>query len=78
MAVAKAYSEDNFADDDIPAAYHFFQLDPRNPSITDDFILGAFDARASDTVDEQEARKQLFRIGEHRGSDKIKSAAKDR
>lgn len=78
MAVAKAYSEDNFADDDIPAAYNFFQLNCRDPSLTDDYILGSFYSRASDTVDEQEARKQLLRIGEHRGSDRIKSAAKDR
>lgn len=78
MAVAKAYSEDKIADDDIPAAYSFFQLDYRDSNLTDDSILGAFDARVSDTTDEQEARKQLLRIGEHRESNKIKSAARDR
>lgn len=78
MAVAKAYSEDKFADDDIPIAYNFFQLDYRDSSLTDDSILGAFTARISDTSDEQETRKHLLRIADHRGSDKIRAAAQDR
>ncbi|KAK2768671.1 ubiquitin-specific protease ubp2 [Arachnomyces sp. PD_36] len=78
MAVAKEYSEDKFADDDIPNAYKFFQLDYRDSSLTDEYILGAFDARIRDTADEQDTRKQLLRIGDHRGSEKIRAAAKDR
>ncbi|EEH48859.2 ubiquitin-specific protease UBP2 [Paracoccidioides brasiliensis Pb18] len=67
-----------YADDDIPRAYNYFQLDYRNRNLTDDDIIGSFFALLRDTPNDTEPRQQLWRIGDSRGSEKIKSVAEER
>ncbi|KAG5297235.1 ubiquitin carboxyl-terminal hydrolase [Histoplasma ohiense] len=71
-------SGSRYADDDIPRAYKYFQLDYRNRNLTDDDIIDSFFARLRDTANDTETRRQLWRIGESRGSEKIKSVAEER
>lgn len=71
-------SGSRYADDDIPRAYKYFQLDYGNRNLTDDDIIGSFFARLRDTANDTETRRQLWRIGESRGSEKIKSVAEER
>ena len=77
VAVAKAYSEGKFADDEITNAYNYFHLNHLDTSLTDEYIIGAFRSRLGDTPDSREARKYLGMIGQVRESDKIMSAAED-
>ncbi|OJD19722.1 hypothetical protein AJ78_00345 [Emergomyces pasteurianus Ep9510] len=71
-------SGSRYADDDIPRAYNYFQLDYRNRNLTDDDIIGSFFAHLRDTTNDTEPRRQLWRIGDSRGSEKIKSVAEER
>lgn len=76
-AVQVAYSEGKFTDDDVSAAYEYFGCRQDDPYVTDDTIIGKFHALLKDTAHENETRRQLWRIGESRQSDQIKSAAED-
>ncbi|KKZ64949.1 hypothetical protein EMCG_09145 [[Emmonsia] crescens] len=71
-------SGSRYADDDIPRAYNYFQLDYRNRNLTDDDIIGSFFAHLRDTANDTEVRRQLWRIGDSRGSEKIKAVAEER
>lgn len=71
-------SGSRYADDDIPRAYNYFQLDDRNRNLTDDDIIGSFFAHIRDTANDTEVRRQLWRIGDSRGSEKIKAVAEER
>jgi ubiquitin carboxyl-terminal hydrolase 25/28 len=76
--VSMEYTKGRYADDDVPAAYQYFQLDYRNQTLTDDTIIGSFFARLGDSANDMEIRRQLWRIGDSRGSEKIKSVAEER
>ncbi|GES61066.1 ubiquitin carboxyl-terminal hydrolase [Aspergillus terreus] len=77
-AVQLAYSEGKYTDDDVVDAYKYFGLSHDDKRITDDNIIGKFYAFLSATNQETETRTQLWRIGDSRGSDRIKSAAEER
>ncbi|PGH15104.1 hypothetical protein AJ79_02630 [Helicocarpus griseus UAMH5409] len=67
-----------YADDDIPRAYSYFRLNYRDRNLTDDNIIGCFFALLRDTPEDTEPRRQLWRIGDSRGSEKIKAVAEER
>ncbi|WEW60585.1 ubiquitin-specific protease ubp2 [Emydomyces testavorans] len=75
--VEQQYAEGRYADDDVPDAYRFFQLDIKDTSLTDDTIIGSFFARLQDSPDEAEPRRQLWRIGDYRRSQAIKAVAEE-
>ncbi|KAL4990445.1 hypothetical protein BDW68DRAFT_154250 [Aspergillus falconensis] len=78
-AVETAYSEGNlYTDADITEAYKYFGLGRDDPRLTEDSIIGTFYAYLSSTTQETETRRQLWRIGDSRRSERIKSAAEDR
>lgn len=77
-AVETAYSEGNlYTDADITEAYKYFGLSRDDPRLTEDSIIGTFYAYLSSTPQETETRRQLWRIGDSRRSERIKSAAED-
>lgn len=76
-AVQDAYSEGKFTDDDVSAAYQYFGCRRDDPHLTDENIIGKFHAFLKDTAHENETRRQLWRIGECRQSEQLKSAAED-
>ena len=78
QAVSLEYSKDRYTDLDLCDAYRYFQLDINNKSLTEDEILGRFFARISDSRDDAEARRQLWRIGDYLGSEKIKAVVQER
>ncbi|KAL1962989.1 hypothetical protein VTN77DRAFT_8835 [Rasamsonia byssochlamydoides] len=78
QAVMIAYSEGRYTEEDVIKAYKYFGLDPHDPNLTEENIIGKFHAFLSATTQETETRKQLWRIGDFRGSERIKSAAEDR
>lgn len=75
--IQEAYSEGKFTDDDISMAYQYFGFSRGDPNLTDDIIVGKFHAFVKDSSQDAEARQQLWRIGEFRQSEHIKSAAED-
>jgi ubiquitin carboxyl-terminal hydrolase 25/28 len=77
QAVMIAYSEGRYTEEDIINAYKYFGLNPHDPNLTEENIIGKFHAFLSSTVEQMEPRKQLWRIGDFRGSERIKSAAED-
>ncbi|PWY88489.1 ubiquitin carboxyl-terminal hydrolase [Aspergillus heteromorphus CBS 117.55] len=78
QAVQVAYSEGKFTDEDVVDAYKYFGLSHDDSWLTDDSIIGKFYAYLSSTTQETESRRQLWRIGESRRSERIKSVAEDR
>lgn len=76
--VSSEYTNARYADDDIPDSYHYFQLDYFDKHLTDETIVGSFYARLQDSSSDLEPRRHLLRIGNHRGSARIKAAAEDR
>lgn len=77
-AVVTAYSKGAYTTHDILKAYEYFGLSPNDTSLTEEVIVGRFHAYLSSTTQETEARQQLWRIGDARKSERIKSAAEDR
>lgn len=79
QAVIKAYAEGRFTEDDVADAYKYFGLAHDNPRLTEDSIIGTFNAYLSSTTSAQEAesRRQMRIIGDSRRSDRIKSVADD-
>ncbi|KMU88095.1 hypothetical protein CIHG_05863 [Coccidioides immitis H538.4] len=75
--IEEQYAEGKYADDDIPDAYRFFQLDINDRSLSDETIIGSFFARLEDSPNEAEPRRQLARIGDYRRSQAIKSVAEE-
>lgn len=73
-----AYAEGKYTNDDVIEAYKYFNLWHDDPNITEDTIIGNFYAYLSSTSHETEARQQLWRIGDSRGSERIKAASEDR
>lgn len=77
-AVSLEYSEDRYTDFDLLDAYRYFQLDINNKALTEDEILGRFFARIGDSSDDVEPRRQLWRIGDHLRSEKIRAVVQER
>lgn len=78
QAVQVAYAEGKYTDEDVVAAYRYFGLEHDDTRLTEDSIIGKFYAFLSSTTQENESRSQLWRIGDSRRSERIKSAAEDR
>ncbi|EYE91140.1 ubiquitin-specific protease UBP2 [Aspergillus ruber CBS 135680] len=78
QAVQVAYAEGKYTDDDIVTAYRYFGLSHDDTRLTEDSIIGKFYAFLSSTNQETESRTQLWRIGDSRQSERIKSAAEDK
>ncbi|KAL3446616.1 hypothetical protein BJX65DRAFT_278910 [Aspergillus insuetus] len=78
-AAEVAAAEGNFyTESDVAEAYKYFGLSHDDQRLTDDSIIGKFYAYLSSTTQEMETRRQLWRIGDSRKSERIKSAAEDR
>ena len=77
QAVQVAYAEGKYTDGDVVAAYRYFGLEYDDTRLTEDSIIGKFYAFLSSTNQEAESRMQLWRIGDSRRSERIKSAAED-
>ena len=77
QAVQVAYADGKYTDDDVVDAYKYFGLTHDDPRLTEDSIIGTFHAYLSSTTQEIESRRQLWRIGDSRRSERIKSAAED-
>lgn len=79
-AVALAYSEGKFTDDDVVDSYRYFGLRHNDYSLEADTIIGKFYAYLSSTSPEKEneSRQHLWRIGVNRNSERIKAVSEDR
>ncbi|KAI9367495.1 hypothetical protein BJX61DRAFT_551394 [Aspergillus egyptiacus] len=80
-AVEVAYAENNlYTESDVAEAYRYFGLSHDDPRLTEDNIIGTFYAylSSSSVAQETETRRRLWRIGDSRKSERIKSAAEDR
>ena len=75
--VQEAYSEHKYTEDELFAAYDYFGFHLHDPTLTDEIIIGKFHAFLKDTAHETETRRRLWKIGDWRGSEQIKSAAED-
>ena len=76
--VATEYSAGNFDADQINEAYRYFSISPRDEGVSDDLILGTFQARLQDAAKhETDMRGHLKVIGQHRNSQRIKDVAED-
>jgi ubiquitin carboxyl-terminal hydrolase 25/28 len=80
QAVAVAYSEGKYTDDDVAESYKYFGLSHTDYSLTEDTIIGKFYAYLNSTSPEKEneSRQNLWRIGASRGSERIKAVSEDR
>ena len=78
QAVSYEYNIGRYADNDIPEAFNYFSLDYRNENLSEDAIIGSFYARVGDSANDMEPRRQLWRIGDTLGSEKIKAVAEER
>lgn len=78
IAVQTAYEQGKYAVEDIVGAYQYFHLHFDDPNLTEDSIIGKFYAFLNSTTQDTEARQQLWRIGDSRGSARIKAASEDR
>ena len=77
QAVQVAYAEGKYTNEDIVSAYRYFGLNHDDPTLTEDSIIGKFYAYLSSTTQETDTRTQLWRLGDSRRSERIKSAAED-
>lgn len=76
-AVQVAYAEGKYTYEDVIDAYKYFGLSHEDRNLTDDSIIGKFYAFLSSTNQENESRRQLWRIGDSRRSERIKAAAEE-
>lgn len=81
QAVQAAYAEGKYTMNDLDAAYHYFHLSREDPNITEDSIIGKYYAylgSVSQSDQILEAARNLWRIGNSRGSDRIMAVSEDR
>lgn len=81
QAVQVAYAEGKYTEDDVVSAYKYFGLWHDDPNITEDSIIGKYYAYLSAiTQDDQvvEAARHLWRIGDSRGSERIRAVSEER
>ncbi|OGM39949.1 putative ubiquitin C-terminal hydrolase [Aspergillus bombycis] len=80
QAVQVAYSEGKYTEEDVVDAYKYFGLSHDDQRLTEESIIGKFYAYlgATTAVQETETRRQLWRIGDSRRSERIKAAAEER
>ncbi|KAK2865220.1 hypothetical protein FQN49_003796 [Arthroderma sp. PD_2] len=77
--VESEYEAGKYADDDVADSYQYLNFDFfKDQLISEDAIIGSFYARLEDTQNDMELRKHLWRIGDYRGSEKIKAVAEER
>lgn len=77
-AVETAYADHNlYTQVDVADAYRYFGLSGDDSRLTEDSIIGTFYNYLSSTPQEMETRRQLWRIGDSRNSERIRSAAED-
>ncbi|GMG02374.1 unnamed protein product [Aspergillus oryzae] len=79
QAVQVAYSEGKYTEEDVVDAYKYFGLSHDDQRLTEESIIGKFYAYlgATTAVQETETRRQLWRIGDSRRSERIKAAAEE-
>lgn len=78
QTVQVAYSEGKYTRDDVEEAYNYIGLWHDDPNLTEDSIIKRFHVLLSYTTEETELRKQVWRVGQSRGSERIKAASEDR
>ncbi|KAJ6126749.1 hypothetical protein N7523_002361 [Penicillium sp. IBT 18751x] len=81
QAVQAAYAEGKYTMNDLDAAYNYFHLSREDSSITEDNIIGKYYAylgSVSQSDQILEAARNLWRIGNSRGSDRIMAVSEDR
>lgn len=78
IAVDEAYANGKYTVEDIVFAYQYLGLRFNDPNLTEDSIIGTFYAFLSSTNNDTEARQHLWRIGDSKSSERIKSASEDR
>ncbi|KAE8147194.1 hypothetical protein BDV25DRAFT_160868 [Aspergillus avenaceus] len=80
QAVQVAYAEGKYTHEDVIQAYKYFGLGHDDQQLTEDSIIGKFYAYlgATTAAQETESRRQLWRIGDSRRSERIKAAAEER
>jgi len=76
--VATEYSAGKVDEEQLIDAYQYFSFSPRDDGITDDHIIGTFQARLQDAAkQESDMRARLRIIGVHRTSQRIIDVAND-
>ena len=77
-AVQIAYAKGKYTVEDVGNAYRYFGLNPEDYSLTEDSIIDKFYAFLNaNEAQEIESRRQLWRIGDFRHSERIKSTAEE-
>ncbi|KAK2737240.1 ubiquitin-specific protease ubp2 [Myotisia sp. PD_48] len=76
--VSSEYQSGKYADDEVPSAFQYFGLNFfDNEKISEENIIGSFYARLEDSSNDTELRRNLWRIGDYRRSEKIKAVAEE-
>jgi len=76
--VQAAYADGKYATEDVDCAFSYFGIDSRGTHITDDQILEIFYTYLGSPSQETIARRELWRLGDFRQSERLKAAAEDR
>lgn len=71
------YADGKYATEDVECSFSYFGLPFEDPGITDEHILGTFYSHRGSAGQETEARRELWRIGDFRQSERIKAAAEE-
>lgn len=76
--IAKEYSAGNVDSDQLTEAYRYFSFSPRDEGVSDELIIGTFQARLQDSPKhEADMRAHLKVIGQHRRSQRMKDIAEE-
>lgn len=81
QAVQGAYAEGKYTNEDVVFAYQHFGLWNDDPNLTEDSIIGkyyAYTSSISQGEQTQQAARHLWRIGDSRGSERIKAVSEER
>lgn len=81
QAVQVAYADGKYTYEDVGSAYQYFGLWHDDPNLTEDSIIGKYYAYLSSITQgdqTQEAARHLWRIGDSRGSKRIKDVSEER
>lgn len=88
QAVQIAYADGKYTFEDVVSAYKYFGLRHDDPNITEDSIIGKYYAYLSSITHgasaltqgekTQEAARHLWRIGDSKGSERIKTVSEER
>jgi ubiquitin carboxyl-terminal hydrolase 25/28 len=75
--VQEEYGDGKYATEDVVCSYSYFGLNFDDLGITDEHILESFYSHRGSAGQETEARRELWRIGDFRQSERIKAAAEE-